>query len=1387
MRVACPNCKTAYNVDDAKIPATGANLKCAKCKASFPVKKEAVSSPAASSAVPLPGGAASARPPAAAPARTSAVPLPGEAASAPAPARGPAIPLPGGGGPVPAEARGPAVPLPGAAAPAARKGPVVPLPAPAPAPLPDLGTELFQDQTVVAGGNRPLEFPDASAPQASEEFNPFELPPPPPPGSADPFGLPPPQEVAAEAPAEGFDPFGLPPPQAAAAEAPAEGFDPYGPPPAAQAPAFAFDPFSASAPQPEAPAALAAMAPPPAASSAPDMGFEVLGDAPAEANAQDPFGSPQGGDPFAAMAPPPPSSDLGFDLPPAPIAPPASAPAAFDDPFGPPPPSPRAAPPAPAATPSSLAFGEVDFGAPPPAPSAPPFAAGAPGSELDFLGFDSPAPVAPPPVASSKGEDSLEFDPIGSKAKAGGDDLEADLSAPLPSPSVPAPPAHAGANDLELLDFIDDASAGIDSGKKLRPGSQRYQIRRKSGKVFGPFEQPVVVKMLQEGQLLGNEDVTCDGGEGWVPIGSIQAFGEAIQKLMESPGGVPGLSSSPTETASPTAAADEAAEQALERMKALYGDRMAAIAIVDSAAAEQKFKKRLPLIVGGAIALVVLAIGISGAFTPYGAFGLSYLFPTRFSKGGADYAKFQEASKLLTEDTFNGYRRALAESQSLLKTKEAVEARALFVQSVFYLKRRYFAADEHLKQAQKYLEELELAVKNDVEVVKARAGAHLLKGEGAQIRPVIEQAIVKNSSDLELLYLLAETHLQERNTEKAAATLNRGLALDPKCAKFLHALGFAKTLEKTPDYAAARDGYQKAIDADARHLSSAVEMAAISVQKLDEPEKAAEALRRALSEEGKKVLSPADQARAHYLMGMLLASRHQREEAVKEFEEALKSYPESAPARAAFGRFVLRRHDYAKAVELFEAAYKSDSKEIEYLDGLVRGLLGSGAPAKAQKLVTEAAGSFPGNPRVAFLAGLVADAIEKGDDAERNYKRAAQADLKQWEPLVLLGEFHLRRKRPEEAKLAFSQALERAPNIPDTHVGQGNYLLVAQSSEEAKAEFLQALKLDAENPGAHFGMAQVLESEGSLQEARKEYELVVQLDPATPRIWTRYGTLLWNLKALDEASQALEKAKNVDPKDATATSRLGAVYFDQGKLAEALKNAEAALSLDPSDADAYYTKARVHFERHENNQAIESIKSALERSSKRPELHALRGNIMYQANKFADAVDSWQQAVKIKADYADPLESLARGFHEQGDWNQAIGYYEKTMEVDPQRKRLLMNVAEALFAQNLFDKSIQKFQKALEVDPENSKGAYYKIGRCYDAKGRTDQAIKYYLEATQNDPEAREVWRFLGYAYKEKKKNKDAKKAFEEYLRLAPDAGDRKEIETEIYDLTTER
>jgi predicted Zn finger-like uncharacterized protein len=106
MRIQCPNCPAAYELDDGRVPPAGLSIKCPKCKTPFTVHRpQPGDGKAAGQKVPLPGtGAApAAKTPAARaggsgkqPGPKGAVPLPGTQvfASAP-PAR--AVPLPGHG------------------------------------------------------------------------------------------------------------------------------------------------------------------------------------------------------------------------------------------------------------------------------------------------------------------------------------------------------------------------------------------------------------------------------------------------------------------------------------------------------------------------------------------------------------------------------------------------------------------------------------------------------------------------------------------------------------------------------------------------------------------------------------------------------------------------------------------------------------------------------------------------------------------------------------------------------------------------------------------------------------------------------------------------------------------------------------------------------------------------------------------------------------------------------------------------------------------------------------------------------------------------------------------------------------------------------------------
>src|SRR5690349_17372043 len=129
MRIQCPNCPAAYELDDGRVPPAGLSIKCPKCKTPFTVHRQKPGEAApAGHKVPLPGNGAPAAKPSGArtgntakqPGAKGAVPLPGT--GVPAAPRSGAVPLPGQGDAVVARppsadpfgaAGAPAVPLPG--------------------------------------------------------------------------------------------------------------------------------------------------------------------------------------------------------------------------------------------------------------------------------------------------------------------------------------------------------------------------------------------------------------------------------------------------------------------------------------------------------------------------------------------------------------------------------------------------------------------------------------------------------------------------------------------------------------------------------------------------------------------------------------------------------------------------------------------------------------------------------------------------------------------------------------------------------------------------------------------------------------------------------------------------------------------------------------------------------------------------------------------------------------------------------------------------------------------------------------------------------------------------------------------------------------------------
>jgi predicted Zn finger-like uncharacterized protein len=1335
MKVSCPSCRSTLSIDDKKVPATGARIKCPTCQNIFPVKPAgSVPLPGAAAApgVPLPGSAAP----------TATVPLPGAASTAPAgspsrprfdwqdePTRAGAQPQRWQEDPTRA------VPLPGAAAPFGSDEPTRIGPASGAVPLPGTAQNPAFEPPRASSAAVPLpgttKTPAFEPPRASSTAA-VPLP-----GTTKTPAFEPPRAGPAAVPLPGSAsaPDFVPGPARAEAAVPLPGAASRGARSAASAVPL---PGAAFAPEPEethvtsgsasgqravplpgsaddelefdvsSPSASSISLPPP-----PSFDFEVPSPASEE---EEPPREPPGFD-FSAPADPAPGAfdfsapeSLGFET--SPPLPSSSAPSAFD---GPP-----------------MGFGEVDLG-------------GGGGA--------------------SPGQD-LEFDPTGGPSAH--EELEADLNAPLPAAATPVGPVDG----LEMLSFIDDTAQEAGVRRAEPSGVRRFHVKRRSGKVFGPFEEAVIVKMLEDGQLLGNEEVSLDA-ESWQPVGSEPAFQPVIARLMEGP------SSATAATATPAPSDDRPRGPSMERLKQLYEGRMAAVAVVQSKE-PVPFKKRLPYIAAGAAVLAMITAGVMvGVSTPYGYFGLKLLFPAKVRTDTREAGYLDAARQGLLADTWRGLTGARDSANQALAIKEFPEARAIWSQAVFALKRKYGKASaEDLAKATSELQNIKLLGEKHPEVLKAFASEALARRSSDEALGFLGDALARDSGDLEAAFLRAEAYLQKKQPGQAKSEYEQLLKKRPKSARALHALGLLHRTQSELDE--ATESFEAALEADPAHLASAIELAELAIVSHRDVAKGASLLAPVLEDKAKATLAPAEAAKALALEAEALVVQGKLAQAVPLFEAALKADASNGFTQARLGNVYLQLHEADKAAPLLKQAVASSPESLDYAESYLSALIALGKMDEAQKVVQSVTSRFPGNAMLAYLSGRVAEAIDNAKEAEASYRRAIAADPKLTDAYLYLARLHIRFRRFGEAKPVLESGLEQAPENASLKVGMGELAFHERDLDRAQQELQGALELDPTLAAAHLGASKVYLERGKLDLAASAVGRALELDPRLPGGRLQHGVVLWKLGRLEEAVEALENALKDDDRDLQVKVTLGAVELDRGDFKKARAYLAQALASNASDADANFYLARVEHAESHSSQAIDSMKRALDFNAKNPVYHYWMGRILSDARKGDDALAEWKRALELDPTYADALEVLGRAYFERNELRKAVKNYQQALASDPGRNAVQVAIGDVQMKMDDWDGAIASYTKALDRDPTVS-GVHYQMGLAYEEKRQPKKAIESYLRAVQVEANAADPWRQLGWLYKGQGKKKEALAAFRKYLASRPEAEDKKQIEDELY------
>lgn len=324
---------------------------------------------------------------------------------------------------------------------------------------------------------------------------------------------------------------------------------------------------------------------------------------------------------------------------------------------------------------------------------------------------------------------------------------------------------------------------------------------------------------------------------------------------------------------------------------------------------------------------------------------------------------------------------------------------------------------------------------------------------------------------------------------------------------------------------------------------------------------------------------------AHAGMGKALAAEGDLPGARKQFEMALSQVDSDASLYFEYGSLLRRMGQSDAALEALRKAVKLDSKDPRYRARFGALLVERGQFDDAEQQLRQAVLM---NDRYAeglfFLARALAGRRNLSEAVD-TMKKAVEIDPDNGPYLYQLGLIYEQGQQIQDAVDAFTRAIEKDKTNADAYEHLGTNLMVENRFPEAVTAFKKAGELDPKRARVWAEMGDAEQQTGDVDGAIRDFQKALAQDANLVGVWTRLGIAYKDKdckgcrsKALD----ALRKATHVDPTDATAHHELGYMYKDDGKRKDAIAEFRRYLELRPDAGDLSTVQDDIYYLQEES-------------------------------------------------------------------------------------------------------------------------------------------------------------------------------------------------------------
>jgi tetratricopeptide (TPR) repeat protein len=422
-------------------------------------------------------------------------------------------------------------------------------------------------------------------------------------------------------------------------------------------------------------------------------------------------------------------------------------------------------------------------------------------------------------------------------------------------------------------------------------------------------------------------------------------------------------------------------------------------------------------------------------------------------------------------------------------------------------------------------------------------------------------------------------------------------------------------------------------------------------------------------------------AREHNDLGMALADENKTEEAIAQYQEAIRLKPNFPEAINNLGNAMAKQGKPEEALTYFREAIRRNPDYPNAHFNMAVTLAGQSRNEEAITAYREALRLNPDYLEAHHNMGNALLNLGFAEEAIAHYNEALRIMPQNPKARINLAVAFTRQGRNEKAIAQYKEILLLSPNSPEAHNNLGNALLKQGRADEAVAQFQEAIRLLPAYPDAHMNLGKALQQSGKLSEAIAHFAELLQVIPAVPEnasVRAEFIQALASVRGTQESIEKLEQTLRMNPEDAEAHNILGNLYRQSGRTADAIEHFEVSLKLKPKNAAARFDLGITFQQAGRLNEAIRNYSEALKIN---PD-HILSLNRLawlFSTNPeqslrdAAKAVTLAEHACLITArKEVKPLDTLAAAYAEAGQFTDAISTAEKGLALAKAAKEQTM-------------------------------------------------------------------------------------------------------------------